>query len=144
METYMANNFPSFRVVTSEMNFRGPRSNREMTKSGFIEVATNDSRRLILQSIKDKNIECKLGNTVIRVRAAKSQADMRRDWVLRKACDEVKHLSGIDASKVAIAWPERAVKVGDATVFKQGKRNEGDGEFTPEIAGRLPENIFKS
>eukprot|EP00973_Karenia_brevis_P021017 2890295-Karenia_brevis.AAC.1 len=114
-------NFDDYDVVYGSF-FKGPRSNRTITKNGFVEFASEDVCSIVFQVLKGANVrEFSANGGNIKIRAALTQINRKRNWALRRAEDLLKSSPLIQGNEVKIDFATRVVKVGNTNAFVQSK-----------------------
>ena len=91
MEQFMKQNFPQVRIKDCSVFFRGPRTNRVMTQTGYIEVSSSDVKSKLITQIESRSLKFVVGGKDIRLQQARSQSAGKRNATLRLALEALKN-----------------------------------------------------
>ena len=136
IEAFMATNFPGIRVKDCYNIRTGPfpkdrTAERKLAHVSIVELSTSDIQREVLQKIKVGGLTCKIGGTVVEIKAGRTEIASQRDNCLRKAADLLREDSRVKGQEVKIQFREnRGVTVGASYAYEQPK-GTAMGEFVP-------------
>ena len=127
MESIIAK-FPLLRGARCANYEKGARTNRQLTKVGYIEVCSRDIVQRFVSSTQKLNLTT--GAEVL-VKKSLTAMTMSRIWALGKATDLVKAAAG--GREVLLDKKERKVTVNGSVIFFQ-RQNETRGTFVGEFS----------
>ncbi len=138
VEEFFTKHFPHVRVKDVQNIYSGPFSDRKLTSTVLVEVSNSDVRKAVLETVKSKSLDLKLGGQSVTIKKALTEDARRRNAALRRAADLLKGERAKHAT-VKIEWTgERGVTVDGAYAFSQGKKDL-TGTFTGAYADlKLP------
>ena len=118
--------------------FSGPRSNRVVSKVSYAEFTSSDAAQRVLDELDGKQFFSS-NRQQVRMKKAKTQLNLQRDWCLRKASDLIKERLGNSPSvSVKSDFKTREVLVNNVAAFKQ-ESTDIAGNFCGDFAMlRLP------
>ena len=115
--------------------YSGPRTNRAPTKVSYVEFASADVARDVFEQLDGKTFHS-LDRSSLKIRMAKTQLNLQRDWCLRKAGEIIKEQSR--SSNIRVDFKSREVQIDGAIGFKQ-ESGDISGSFRNAFAAlRLP------
>ena len=120
MENFMKQNFPKIRIKDCSVFFRGPRANRVMTQTGYLEVSSSDIRNKLLNQIESRSLKCVIGGKEVRLQRARSQSAGKRNATLKLAMEALKQDKRTQCKNIKIEWTGvRGVTVDGIYAFTQ-------------------------
>ena len=131
MKAFMSTNFPKIQYLHASLF---PDKNGEPTANGFVEFASPKQARIVTTSVRSKDLKVS-GHAAVKIKPAKTDIDMNRDWVLRSAGELVRKSPLSSGKVVTVKKAEgRGVYVNEALVFEQPGRYSRDGIFLGEFS----------
>ena len=117
--------------------YTGPYSNRKLSAASYVEFSSPDAAREALDAMKDS--EFKTNGGTIKIKAARSKLNSKRNFSLRKAEELIKSDAQANGKEVKICWKTsepgiRSITVDNIEAFRQGKGELG-GHFLPPFGG---------
>ena len=96
MENFMKQNFQKIRMKDCSVFFRGPRANRTMTQTGYIEVSNTDVRNKLIDQFESRSLKCVIDGRTMNAG--------KRNATLKQAMDVLKKDSRTVGKNVKIEW----------------------------------------
>ena len=126
IEGFLAMHLKGMRVHETDNFFKGPYSDRKVTKVAYSEFGSKDAAKRALSKLE--SVPFKVDGTEIKIKAARTKLNSKRNLSIRTAHDLIKESELSNGKTVKVEWVERHVTVDGIVAFAQNKE-ETDGTF---------------
>jgi protein subunit release factor B len=119
IRTFMADKFQEFRVVDADNFYSGPPTDRKLSKTSFVELASASDQHKFLKKAVDQTF--RVNGVPLAIKRARTDFQNKRNFSVRKAEEIIKSSDAARGQTIEVLWLQkvRQVTVDGVVAFSQ-------------------------